>query len=256
MELLSEGDSVKKVTGVPYGVIALADVYKFLSGPRLPKMVGPDLPLDVGTVLIPFGDETVYRSLLTYAASLPAPAQKVKKEKRNPKTRKKAGLLAKAAEALEIVHKLTNQFCWERLDDEYATLCRQLAEDFASKYRSRFMRKRPETWAGGIVQTIAFVNDLGISNRTPHIELADLDHWFCVEKGTAQRRSDEIRRWLDIQAFDPEWTLPNRIEDHPPTWMLEVDGYSFDVRFAPREIQVIAFEKALIPHIPAERKSE
>jgi len=35
--------------------------------------------------------------------------------------------------------------------------------------------------------------------------------------------------------------------------MLEVNGFLMDIRSAPRELQEVAFEKGLIPYIPADR---
>ena len=46
---------------------------------------------------------------------------------------------------------------------------------------------------------------------------------------------------------------PSRMEDNPLIWMLNVNGFMMDVRKAPREVQQIAFEKELIPYIPADR---
>ena len=37
-------------------------------------------------------------------------------------------------------------------------------------------------------------------------------------------------------------------------WMLQVNGFMVDVRHAPREMQEIAFNKGLIPYIPADRQ--
>jgi hypothetical protein len=42
--------------------------------------------------------------------------------------------------------------------------------------------------------------------------------------------------------------------DNPMVWMLEVNGFLMDIRHAPREAQEIAFEKGLIPYIPADRE--
>jgi len=50
------------------------------------------------------------------------------------------------------------------------------------------------------------------------------------------------------------WTLPSRMDDNPLVWMLEVNGLIVDVRHAPREVQEIAFNKGLIPYIPADRQ--
>ena len=55
--------------------------------------------------------------------------------------------------------------------------------------------------------------------------------------------------------MSPEWTLPSRLADNPLVWMLQVDGLMIDIRHAPVELQQLAYEKGLIPFIPAERSS-
>jgi len=53
--------------------------------------------------------------------------------------------------------------------------------------------------------------------------------------------------------MSPEWTLPSRLADNPLVWMLEVNGLMIDIRRAPAELQQLAYEKGLIPFIPAGR---
>ncbi len=36
--------------------------------------------------------------------------------------------------------------------------------------------------------------------------------------------------------------------------MLEVAGFLMDIRMAPREAQVAAYEQGLIPHVPADQQ--
>jgi hypothetical protein len=43
------------------------------------------------------------------------------------------------------------------------------------------------------------------------------------------------------------------MEDNPLIWMLEVNGLIMDIRQCLREAQEVAFEKGLIPYIPADR---
>ncbi len=57
-----------------------------------------------------------------------------------------------------------------------------------------------------------------------------------------------------MYQLDPNWTLPSRLDDNPMVWMLQVNGFMLDVRDAPRELQEVAFNKGLIPYIPADRK--
>ena len=61
---------------------------------------------------------------------------------------------------------------------------------------------------------------------------------------------------LKIRRFDPGFTLPSRVDDNPLIWMLEVNGLIMDIRMCPREAQEAAFEKGLIPYIPADREDE
>jgi hypothetical protein len=39
-------------------------------------------------------------------------------------------------------------------------------------------------------------------------------------------------------------------------WMLEVNGFIMDIRRCPREAQELAFEKGLIPYIPADKTDQ
>ena len=53
--------------------------------------------------------------------------------------------------------------------------------------------------------------------------------------------------------MSPDWTLPSRFADNPLVWTLQVNGLMVDIRRAPIELQWLAFEKGLIPFVPAER---
>ena len=86
------------------------------------------------------------------------------------------------------------------------------------------------------------------------MKLTAIDKAFGVGESTGQGKSMLIRKMFKIRTFAPEWTLPSRLENNPMVWMLTVNGFLMDIRLAPREAQEIAFEKGLIPYIPADRK--
>jgi hypothetical protein len=154
---------------------------------------------------------------------------------------------------LDTVVEMTSAFCENYLNGEYADLCRRLAETLARKRPSPLLQGRMETWACGIVRTIGWVNFLDDPSQTPHLKLPFIDKAFGVAESTGQGKSKAIRTMLKIRQFDPKWTLPSEMDDNPVLWMLEVNGFLMDIRNAPREAQVIAFEKGLIPYIPADR---
>jgi Domain of unknown function (DUF6398) len=157
---------------------------------------------------------------------------------------------------LEVIVAMTDQFCRERLNEEYAVLCRRLAEKLARKRPSPLLSGKPNTWACGIVRTIGWVNFLDDSSGKPHLKLTAIDKAFGVGESTGQGKSKTIRTLLKIRQFDHHWTLPSRMDDSPMIWMLEVNGLFMDIRTCPREAQEIAFEKGLIPYIPADRTHE
>lgn len=259
---------------VAYGVLALADSFE--------ELVGPYLPVLAQTVLLPFKDRIVYDGLLNayrisfgpgirrslnesykeakashgIVTSLPTSARpllpaKAPKAKPHPRATKE-----KTAEVLATITGLIDQFCREHLNDEYAVLCRKLAEKLARKRPSPLLHGKPQTWASGIVRTIGWVNFLGDPSQTPHMKMTDIDDGFGVSPASGSAKSKAIRDLLRLRPFDPEWTLPSRMEDNPLVWMLNVNGLLMDIRNAPREAQEVAFQKGLIPYIPADRQQE
>ncbi len=157
---------------------------------------------------------------------------------------------------LERIVAMTDQFCREKLNEEYVVLCRRLAEKLARKRPSPLLGGKPETWTCGIIRTIGWVNFLDDSSNKPHMKLTAIDKAFGVGESTGQGKSKTIRTMLKIRQFDHHWTLPSRMDDSSMIWMKEVDGFIIDIRRCTREVQEMAFQKGLIPYIPADRTSK
>jgi hypothetical protein len=149
--------------------------------------------------------------------------------------------------------RLIESFCREHLNDEYAVLCCRLTDKLVRKRPSPLLTGRPSAWATGIVRTIGWINFLGDKSQTPHMRVADIDAYFGVTSSTGATKLKAIRQMLDTYPFDPEWTLPSRIDDNPLVWLAEINGFPVDLRHMPREVQEVAFDKGLIPYIPADR---
>jgi hypothetical protein len=161
----------------------------------------------------------------------------------------------KVKPVLDEITGLVEGFCREHLNDEYAALCLRLAEKLARKRPSPLIRGKPVSWASGIVRVVGWVNFLGDPSQPHHMKMTDIDEGFGVSEATGSAKSMAIRNLLKIRRFDPEWTLPSRMDDNPLVWMLEVNGLIMDIRRCPREAQVVAFEKGLIPYIPERRST-
>ena len=256
---------------IAYGVLAPTQ--------PLDEVIGPYLPVMVQGVLVPFKNQIVYDGLLsTYGVtfgpgarrgfnedfkeaktsrgivtSLPMSDTPMPPKPPKAKTAAKPASRHESAELVGAILGMVDRFCLENLNEEYAILCRALAEKLARKRPSPLLSGKPNAWAGGIVRTIGWVNFLSDPSQTPHMRLRDIDAAFGVGESTGTAKSSVFRKMFNIHHFDPNWCLPSKLADNPLVWMLQVNGIMMDVRRAPREVQEIAFEKGLIPYIPPDR---
>lgn len=253
---------------VAYGVLALSQPFE--------ELIGPHLPVLTQTVLLPFKDRIVYDGLLTsynvsfgpgirrnlnedfktakdrhgIITSLPLSATTTPVKAPKAKPAPKSPLKEEKDESLAVIVGLIDQFCRDHLNEEYAGLCRKLAEKLARKRPSPLVSGKPTTWACGIVRTIGWVNYLDDRSQTPHMKLTAIDKAFGVGESTGQGKSMLIRKALKIRPMDPEWSLRSRMDRNPTAWMIQVNGFLVDARFLKREIQEEALRKGLIPYIP------
>lgn len=148
---------------------------------------------------------------------------------------------------------LTDAVCNEHLNSEYAELARRLAATLARKRPSQLIRGKPEIWACAIIYALGTVNFLFDKSQTPHMRADELCAVFGVNQSSGANKAKFIRDTLKMYQLDPKWCLPSRIDDNPMVWILQINGMMVDIRYMPREVQVIAYEKGLIPYIPADR---
>lgn len=154
----------------------------------------------------------------------------------------------------DAITTLTDGFCQEKLNAEYADMCRQMTAKLCRKRPSPLAQGRPNNWAAGIVHAVGTVNFAFDKSLTPHITAPDISNYFGVGKSSPASKSKEIRDLFNISLMDPEWTLPSRMDSNPMAWFIMVDGLILDARHLPRHIQAAAFNKGLIPYIPADRE--
>jgi hypothetical protein len=156
-------------------------------------------------------------------------------------------------EVYDTIVAMTDKVCHEHLNEEYAALCRQLAAALARKRPSPIARGKTEVWACGITYTIGSVNFLFDKSQKPYLRADELCKLFNVSTSTASAKSTLIRKMFDMMQMDPRWCLPSMMDENPLVWMLSVNGFLMDIRYAPRGAQEEAFRKGLIPYIPGER---
>ncbi len=156
----------------------------------------------------------------------------------------------------DTIVSLTNTFCKEHLDEEYARLARKMAAALARKRPSPLASGRVNSWACGILYVLGRVNFLFDKSQTPHLRADRLCELCGVSQQTASAKAKVIEGALKFGIYNPEWSTSNMIEQNPLTWILVVNGMPVDIRWMPRDAQEQAFRQGLIPYIPADRPSQ
>jgi hypothetical protein len=146
---------------------------------------------------------------------------------------------------------LTDQFCTEHLDAEYAVLCRKLVVKLARKRPSPLLRGDLRIWAAAVIYTIGQLNFLSERSQQPHLSTDDLSILTSVPKSTLANRSKLIRDTLKLRPFGPELQRRELIERNPLAWLILVNGILVDARTMPPDIQEEARRRGLIPDLSA-----
>jgi hypothetical protein len=161
----------------------------------------------------------------------------------------------KNRQLFEQIVELIDAFCDTHLNDNYKELCEHMAGEICRTHLP-LSSSSPAHWAGGIVQTVGWVNFLHDPKQSPHMTSAQLAEGFGISKETITAKSKIIRDKFDLMQLDPDWCLPELLIDNPLVWMFDVDGLIMDIRMAPREAQEEAYEMGLIPFIPADMQEQ
>jgi hypothetical protein len=145
---------------------------------------------------------------------------------------------------------LTDPVCAQHLSEEYAHLCRRLTAALCRKRPSPLLTGKIEVWACAIVYALGRVNFLFDKSQSPHLRADQLCELFSVGKNTAAAKAKLILDALNIGILDPRWCLPSKIDDNPMAWMITINGFIIDARYAPPDVQEEALRLGLIPYLP------
>ncbi len=148
------------------------------------------------------------------------------------------------------VTAVSDRFCLEHLNEEYAELARRAVAALCRKRSCPLLSGRPESWACAVVYALGQVNFLSDRASEPCMSMGDLCANFGVSASTGGSKAKTVRNLLGMRQWDHRWMLPSRWESTGPVWLVEVDGLAVDARWLPRQLQQIAFEKGLIPYVP------
>ena len=246
------------------------------------------LPHMIETTLLPFNNKIIYDSLFSsfsihfgsgYKSSLkeayneakaktgiiedmsllPSPIASVKKKAKPPKpgppivdTKDANVPKAMSARYMEVAG-IIEGFCDEKLNAEYKELCLKALAKLCRKRPSPIATGKARTWACGIVYAIGSTNFIFDKSQPISMTARDIAEWFGLAKSTAASKAKEVSSLLKLSYSNYEFQLSGIIEDNPMVWTLSVNGFLADIRTMPREVQVEAYNKGLIPYIPADK---
>jgi len=153
-------------------------------------------------------------------------------------------------ECFEETTRLTDDFCRKYLNEEYAEICRKITAALCRKRVCPLTEGKALTWAAGVVYSAGWVNFLNDKTQTPYMTTKEMAEKFGVGQSTISAKHAVIRDGLELIPMHPDYSLASRLADNPLVWMIEVNGFLMDARYAPREIQEEAYRRGLIPYLP------
>ena len=157
-----------------------------------------------------------------------------------------AAALPVAADIVEI----TDAFCAEHLDAEYAELCRALAVKLA---RNRCYAETAASGPPGSCTRSAGSTSWRIRPRRRFWteRLAEL---LDVKQTTMGNKGALIRDLLGIGRFHEEFVRQDMIERNLMAWLIEVDGLVMDARSLPVPVQHELARVGIIPYVPEQEQ--
>lgn len=170
------------------------------------------------------------------------------------KTTKSEKVPKNTQDVFDAIVALTDEFSEHHLNNEYAQLARYATAALCRKRPTPLASGRPNTWACAIIYALGFVNFLFDKSQAPYMNATDLCQRFGVSKSTGSAKAKIVRDHLGMMQLDPNWCLPSKLDDNPMAWMIMVNGLAVDARQLPRDIQEVAYQKGIIPYIPADQE--
>ncbi|MCL2135649.1 MAG: DUF6398 domain-containing protein [Candidatus Bathyarchaeota archaeon] len=257
------------------------------------EMVSHDVPCLVDAVLLPFKGKIIFDSVIinhsisfgkSMRDSIKDEYEKIKETvgiievigvpptpvKQQHATKKSAPLQVVSLSAVDKgsnvpksmtakyveVAELIENFCDEKLNEEYKEICLRALAKLCRKRPSPLMSGKVRTWACGIIYAIGSSNFIFDKSQPINMSADEIAEWFSLSKSTAGSKAAEVNKLLDLSYFNAEFQLKGLVAENPAIWYLTVNGLIVDIRAMPRELQEEAFRKGLIPYIPADKNDD
>jgi uncharacterized protein DUF6398 len=154
-------------------------------------------------------------------------------------------------QTVDEIEAFTDQFCAERLDAEYADLCRRLIAKLARKRPTPLVRGAPRIWAAGVLYAVGRANFLFDRSQPIHLGGDDLAILTGVPKTTMANKARRICDLVALGPLDFEFSRRDLLQRNPFAWLVEVNGIPVDARWLSPGVEAEARRLGLIPDMPS-----
>jgi hypothetical protein len=120
--------------------------------------------------------------------------------------------------------QMTDAFCRQHADAEYAQLCCKLIQKMGRKRSVPFLSGRPEIWAAAIVHALGSINFLFDKSFPPYVTQDSICEHFQTSKRTVAQKAKLIRDMFKLGYFDPEFSTKRMAKNNPLAGMTSVNG--------------------------------
>ena len=115
----------------------------------------------------------------------------------------------------EIVRMVVN-FCNEKIDSEYASLCEKMVRKLGRKRTNPLERGRLEIWAAAVIYTIATMNFLFDKSFEPYLSSSEIYGHFGTSSSTISQKAGQIRTMLKLKPYwDADFSTMRMIANNP-----------------------------------------
>lgn len=133
--------------------------------------------------------------------------------------------------------EMTNEFCDEKLDEDYKQLCEKLIKKLGRKRDVPFQRGRLEIWAAAVIYALGTVNFLFDKSFEPFITTEGISEYFGTKNSTVSNRARQIREMLKMDRFGSDFSTQLMEKMNPFNDYVMVDGLVMPMDVLPPHLQ-------------------
>lgn len=114
------------------------------------------------------------------------------------------------------IARMVTEFCNEKIDAEYASLCEKMVRKLGRKSSDPLERGRLEIWAAAVIYTVATINFLFDKSFEPYLPLPKIHEHFRTSSSTVSQKATQIRTMLKLRRYwDPEFSTEHMQSNNP-----------------------------------------